>query len=321
MIDTREIMSKTILVTGGAGFIGSHLCARLIKDHHKVLCLDDFSTGARANIAHLKNHPNFTLMEHDITKPIDYFVDEIYNLACPASPIKYQEDPVKTIETCLFGTINCLRLAKRYGANMLQASTSEIYGDPQQHPQKENYWGNVNPIGIRACYDEGKRAAEALCSSYKRQYGIDVKIARLFNCYGPNMTKNDGRVISNFIVQALKNSDITIFGNGAQTRSFCYVDDTIDALLKFMDIDIIGPINIGNPEEYSIKDIAYKIISLVNSKSSIVYKKLPSDDPKRRKPDIALAKELLGWSPKIGIIEGLERTIAYFKQLSLSQAN
>ena len=310
-------MSKTILlITGGAGFIGSHLCARLVKERHNVLCVDNFSTGVSANITHLKNYPNFTLIEHDITEPIDYFVDEIYNLACPASPVKYQADPVKTIETCMLGTANCLRLAKKYGAKMLQASTSEIYGDPQQHPQKETYWGNVNPIGIRACYDEGKRAAEALCSSYKRQYDVNVKIARLFNCYGPNMVENDGRVISNFIVQSLKNNNITIFGDGTQTRSFCYVDDTIDALLKFMDTDIMGPINIGNPKEYSIKEIAHIIISLMNSKSSIMHKEFLLDDPKRRKPDITLAKELLGWSPKIGIKDGLERTIVYFKNLN-----
>ena len=310
-------MNKTILVAGGAGFIGSHLCARFVKEHNNVLCLDDLSTGASENIAHLKNYPNFTLIEHDITKPFDYFIDEIYNLACPASPVKYQADPVKTIETCVFGATNCLRLAKKYGAKILQASTSEVYGDPKQHPQKEDYWGNVNPIGIRACYDEGKRAAEALCSSYKQQYYVDVKIARLFNCYGPNMAKNDGRVISNFIVQALKNSDITIFGDGSQTRSFCYIDDTLDALVKFMNTDIMGPVNIGNPEEYSIKEIAHIIISLTNSKSPIIYKELPSDDPKRRKPDITLAKELLGWTPKIGIKDGLERTIGYFKNLNL----
>ena len=310
-------MNKTILVTGGAGFIGSHLCARFVKEHHNVLCLDDLSTGASKNIAHLKNYPNFTLIEHDITKSIDYYVDEIYNLACPASPVKYQADPVKTIETCIFGATNCLRLAKKYGAKILQASTSEVYGDPKEHPQKEDYWGNVNPIGARACYDEGKRAVEALCSSYKQQYGVDVKIARLFNCYGPNMAKNDGRVISNFIVQALKNSDITIFGDGSQTRSFCYIDDTVDALVKFINTDIMGPVNIGNPEEYTIKEIARMVISLTNSKSSIIYKELPSDDPKRRKPDIALAKELLGWTPKIGIKDGLERTIAYFKNLNL----
>ena len=310
-------MNKTILVTGGAGFIGSHLCTRFVKEHHNVLCLDDLSTGASENIAHLKNYPNFTLIEHDITKPFDYFIDEIYNLACPASPVKYQADPVKTIETCIFGATNCLHLAKKYGAKILQASTSEVYGDPKQHPQKEDYWGNVNPIGIRACYDEGKRATEALCSSYKQQYYVDVKIARLFNCYGPNMAKNDGRVISNFIVQALKNSEITIFGDGSQTRSFCYIDDTLDALVKFMNTDIMGPVNIGNPEEYSIKEIAHIIISLTNSKSPIIYKELPSDDPKRRKPDITLAKELLGWTPKIGIKDGLERTIAYFKNLNL----
>ena len=309
-------MNKTILVTGGAGFIGSHLCTRFVKEYHNVLCLDDLSTGASENIAHLKNYPNFTLIEHDITKPFDYFIDEIYNLACPASPVKYQADPVKTIETCVFGATNCLRLAKKYGAKILQASTSEVYGDPKEHPQKEDYWGNVNPIGARACYDEGKRAVEALCSSYKQQYGVDVKIARLFNCYGPNMAKNDGRVISNFIVQALKNSDITIFGDGSQTRSFCYIDDTLDALVKFMNTDIMGPVNIGNPEEYSIKEIAHIIISLMNSKSSIMHKEFLLDDPKRRKPDISLAKELLGWSPKIGIKDGLERTIVYFKNLN-----
>ena len=316
-MNTRGVMNKTILVAGGAGFIGSHLCARFVKEHNNVLCLDDLSTGASENIAHLKNYPNFTLIEHDITKPFDYFIDEIYNLACPASPVKYQADPVKTIETCVFGATNCLRLAKKYGAKILQASTSEVYGDPKQHPQKEDYWGNVNPIGIRACYDEGKRAAEALCSSYKQQYYVDVKIARLFNCYGPNMAKNDGRVISNFIVQALKNSNITIFGDGSQTRSFCYIDDTLDALVKFMNTDIMGPVNIGNPEEYSIKEIAHIIISLTNSKSPIIYKELPSDDPKRRKPDITLAKELLGWTPKIGIKDGLEHTIEYFKNLNL----
>ena len=267
-MNIRNSMSKTILITGGAGFIGSHLCARLVKERHNVLCVDNFSTGVSANITHLKNYPNFTLIEHDITEPIDYFVDEIYNLACPASPVKYQADPVKTIETCMLGTANCLRLAKKYGAKMLQASTSEIYGNPQQHPQKETYWGNVNPIGIRACYDEGKRAAEALCSSYKRQYDVNVKIARLFNCYGPNMAENDGRVISNFIVQSLKNNNITIFGDGTQTRSFCYIDDVIDALAAFVNTDkgIMGPVNIGNPEEYSIKEIAYMIAFLTNSK-------------------------------------------------------
>lgn len=317
-MNIRNSMSKTILITGGAGFIGSHLCVRFVKERNNVLCVDNFNTGARVNIAHLKNYPNFTLIEHDITKPIDYYVDEIYNLACPASPVKYQADPVKTIETCIFGTANCLRLAKKYGAKMLQASTSEVYGDPKEHPQKEDYWGNVNPIGIRACYDEGKRAAETLCSSYKRQYDVDVKIARLFNCYGPNMAENDGQVISNFIVQALKNRDITIFGSGAQTRSFCYIDDAIYALAAFINTDIMGPVNIGNPEEYTIKEIARMIISLANSKSSIIHKELPSDDPKRRKPDIALAKDLLRWSPKIGIKDGLERTIAYFKNLNLS---
>ncbi|MFH1616260.1 MAG: UDP-glucuronic acid decarboxylase family protein [Planctomycetota bacterium] len=309
--------SKRILVTGGAGFLGSHLCEKLLQSGHEVLCVDNFYTGSRANIAHLLGNPLFELMRHDICFPLYIEVDEIYNLACPASPIHYQFDPVQTTKTSVHGAINVLGLAKRVKAKILQASTSEVYGDPHVHPQSEEYWGNVNPIGLRSCYDEGKRCAETLFFDYYRQNKVKIKVARIFNTYGPRMHPNDGRVISNFIVQALKNNDITIYGDGSQTRSFCYVDELIDALVKFMATsdDIAGPINIGNPNEFTILELANKVIELVGSGSRIIYKPLPEDDPKQRQPDITKAKEILGWEPKVAIEDGLKRTIEYFRTI------
>lgn len=304
-----------ILVTGGAGFLGSHLCERLLTEGHEVLCLDNFFTGRKKNIQHLLNNPYFELIRHDITLPILLEVDRIYHLACPASPIHYQYNPVKTIKTNIMGTINMLGIAKRVKGRILFASTSEVYGDPAMHPQKEDYWGNVNTIGIRSCYDEGKRVAETLMMDYHRQNRVDIKIMRIFNTYGPRMLADDGRVVSNFIVQALKDEDITVYGKGSQTRSFCYVDDLIEGMVRMMNSEnLTGPVNIGNPEEYSILELAKKIIAMIGSKSTIAYKPLPSDDPTQRRPDITLAEEKLGWRPTVSVDEGLKRTIEYFKR-------
>lgn len=309
---------KTILVTGGAGFLGSHLCERLLREGNEVLCVDNYFTGTRRNIAHLLSHPNFEVIRHDITLPLYVEVDEIYNLACPASPIHYQFDPVQTTKTSVHGAINMLGLAKRLKAKILQASTSEVYGDPMIHPQTESYWGNVNAIGPRGCYDEGKRCAETLFFDYHRQHGTRIRVARIFNTYGPRMSPNDGRVVSNFIVQALENEDITLFGHGKQTRSFCYVDDLIDGLVKLMNNpeDFTGPVNLGNPKEFTILELAEKVIELTGSSSRIVHKALPVDDPQRRRPNIELAKKRLGWEPRVELDEGLERTIAYFRELT-----
>lgn len=305
-----------ILVTGGAGFIGTHLCHRLIEAGNEVICLDNFFTGQKSNIADLLTHPNFELIRHDITQPIFLEVDQIYNLACPASPVHYQYNPVKTIKTNILGTLNMLGLAKRVKARILQASTSEVYGDPLQHPQKEEYWGNVNPIGIRSCYDEGKRTAETLMMDYYRQNKVDIRIVRIFNTYGPFMHENDGRVVSNFIVQALRNKDITVYGDGSQTRSFCYVDDLVSGMMKMMNKDeFIGPVNLGNPEEYTVLELAQKIIKMVQSPSNVVFKPLPENDPTRRRPDITLAKEKLAWQPTIAVEQGLEKTIEYFRKV------
>jgi len=304
---------KKILITGGAGFIGSHLCERLLNEGNEVICLDNFFTGSKDNIVHLMNNPYFEVIRHDIEEPILIEVDEIYNLASPASPIHYQKDPVKTIRTNVMGAINVLELAKRTGAKVLQASTSEVYGDPEIHPQVEEYRGNVNCIGVRACYDEGKRCAETLFFDYYREYGIDIKVVRIFNTYGPKMTLNDGRVISNFISQALQNRDITIYGDGSQTRSFCYISDLIDGMIKMMNSSITGPINLGNPTEISILNLAKKIIELTDSKSKIIFKPLPEDDPKQRQPDIEKAKKYLNWKPSINLEEGLKKTIEYFR--------
>ncbi|BDV43411.1 NAD-dependent dehydratase [Geotalea uraniireducens] len=305
-----------ILVTGGAGFIGSHLCERLLKDGHDVLCLDNFFTGCKTNVASFLGGSRFELIRHDITEPILLEVDRIYNLACPASPVHYQYNPVKTIKTNVMGAINMLGLAKRVKARILQASTSEVYGDPEVHPQPESYWGHVNPIGIRSCYDEGKRVAETLMMDYHRQNGVDVRIVRIFNTYGPRMAVNDGRVVSNFIVQALRGEDITVFGDGSQTRSFCYVDDLVDGLVRMMECDEgPGPVNLGNPAENSILEFARQIVSLTGSQSRIVYAPLPADDPKQRQPDISLARHLLGWEPAVPLTVGLQRTIEYFATL------
>jgi UDP-glucuronate decarboxylase len=302
-----------VLVTGGAGFIGSHLCEKLIQEGHDVICLDNFFTGKKENIQGLISHPSFELLRHDITLPILLEVDRIYNLACPASPIHYQYNPVKTIKTSVMGTINMLGLAKRVRARILQASTSEIYGDPQVHPQNEEYWGNVNPIGIRSCYDEGKRVAETLMMDYHRQNGVDVKIVRIFNTYGPRMAVEDGRVVSNFIVQALRGQDLTVYGEGEQTRSFCYVDDLVDGLVRMMETEeFTGPVNLGNPAETTILEFAHRIIRLTGSRSRIVFRDLPADDPKQRKPDITLARKRLGWEPQVDVESGLKRTIEYF---------
>ena len=307
---------KKILVTGGAGFIGSHLCKKLIEQGNDVICIDNYFTGTKENIAELFNNPYFEAIRHDICFPLYVEVDEIYNLACPASPIHYQHDPVQTTKTTVHGAINMLGLAKRVNARILQASTSEVYGDPSEHPQKEDYWGNVNPIGPRSCYDEGKRCAETLFFDYQRQHDLDIKVIRIFNTYGPNMHPNDGRVVSNFIVQALTNQDITVYGNGEQTRSFCYVDDLIDGMIKMMSSakGIYGPTNLGNPIEYKIIELAEMIIKLTNSKSKIINKDLPTDDPVRRKPDISRAKKDINWEPNIDVTNGLKKTIDYFKK-------
>lgn len=308
---------KKVLVTGGAGFLGSRLCERLLETGHDVLCIDNFFTGSKANVAHLVGDPRFEIMRHDITFPLYVEVDEIYNLACPASPIHYQFDPVQTTKTAVHGAINMLGLAKRVKAKILQASTSEVYGDPLVHPQVESYWGRVNPIGVRSCYDEGKRCAETLFFDYWRQHKVRVKVVRIFNTYGPRMHPNDGRVVSNFIVQALKGEDITIYGEGHQTRSFCYVDDLIEAMIRTMATpdDFTGPVNIGNPNEFTIMDLAEKILKLTNSPSKLIFKPLPSDDPQQRQPDIALAKETFDWVPTIQLEEGLKRTIGYFRDI------
>ena len=304
-----------VLVTGGAGFIGSHLCDRLISSGNDVICVDNLFTGSKDNIRHLLNDPYFEFIRHDMTQPIYVECDQIYNLACPASPKWYQKDPIFTFKTSVYGAMNCLGLAKRTGARVLQASTSEVYGDPHVHPQDESYWGNVNPIGIRSCYDEGKRAAETLFFDYHRKHGVEVKIIRIFNTYGPRMDVGDGRVVSNFIVQALKNEDITIYGDGRQTRSFCYVDDLVEGMIRLMNSseDFTGPVNIGNPDEHTIKELAKMVIGLTGSESKIVYKPLPSDDPTRRKPTIELARDELGWEPQVKLMEGLGKTIDYFR--------
>lgn len=306
---------KKILVTGGAGFLGSHLCERLLNDGNDVLCVDNFFTGSKENIAHLMSNPYFEVMRHDVTFPLYVEVDEIYNLACPASPVHYQFDPVQTTKTSVHGAINMLGLAKRLGAKIFQASTSEVYGDPEVHPQPESYWGKVNPIGIRSCYDEGKRCAETLFFDYHRQHNLDIKVVRIFNTYGPRMHPNDGRVVSNFIVQALRGEDITIYGDGSQTRSFCYVDDLIEGFVRMMDSGnkITGPINLGNPGEFSMLQLAEMTLKLTNSKANISFMPLPQDDPKQRQPNIDLAKTELGWAPTIALEEGLSKTIDFFK--------
>jgi UDP-glucuronate decarboxylase len=312
-----NLRRKRIMVTGGAGFLGSHLCERLLNDGHDVICLDNFFTGTKENIEHLLNQSHFELMRHDVTFPLYVELDEIYNLACPASPIHYQFDPVQTTKTSVHGAINMLGLAKRTKAKIFQASTSEVYGDPQIHPQVETYWGHVNPIGFRSCYDEGKRCAETLFFDYRRQHGLNIKVARIFNTYGPRMHPNDGRVVSNFIVQALTGDDITIYGNGQQSRSFCYVDDLIEGFIKLMGTadDFTGPVNMGNPHEFTIKELAEKVISLTGSSSKIIYEDLPLDDPTQRQPDITLAKKELGWEPTCQLEEGLKKTIPYFENL------
>lgn len=309
-------MVKRILVTGGAGFLGSHLCERLVKERNYVVCVDNFFTGTRDNVNHLTGDPHFELIRHDIVNPVYLEVDEIYNLACPASPIHYQQNPIKTVKTNVIGVINMLGIAKRAKARILQASTSEVYGDPEEHPQKETYWGRVNPVGIRSCYDEGKRAAECLMMDYRRQNNVNSKIARIFNTYGPRMAIKDGRVVSNFIIQALQGKEITVYGDGSQTRSFCYVDDMVDGLIRMMNTpdDFYGPVNLGNPQEYTILEIAEKIIAMTKSKSKIAFHPLPADDPTQRKPDITLASEKLGWKPKISLDEGLVKTIEYFRE-------
>jgi UDP-glucuronate decarboxylase len=307
-------MGLRILVTGGAGFLGSHLCERLLEQGHDVLCVDNYFTGSKDNILHLLDHPRFEVMRHDVTFPLYVEVDRIYNLACPASPVHYQYDPVQTTKTSVHGAINMLGLAKRVKARILQASTSEVYGDPEVHPQTEDYWGRVNPIGIRSCYDEGKRCAETLFFDYWRQHQLEIKVVRIFNTYGPRMHPNDGRVVSNFIVQALKGQDITIYGDGMQTRSFCYVDDLIEAMMRMMESreTFTGPVNIGNPGEYTMRELAEMVLKLTGSKSQLIFKPLPQDDPKQRRPDISLAKKELDWTPKIPVEEGLKKTIEYF---------
>jgi UDP-glucuronate decarboxylase len=310
-------IQKRILVTGGAGFLGSHLCDRLVAEGNDVICLDNFFTGTKGNILHLLGNPNFEFIRHDLTQPIFVEVDEIYNLACPASPIHYQYNPVKTIKTSVMGSIHMLGLAKRVKAKILQASTSEVYGDPNTHPQKEDYWGNVNCIGIRSCYDEGKRCAETLFFDYHRQNKVNIRVVRIFNTYGPRMHPNDGRVVSNFIVQALSNQDITVFGDGAQTRSFCYVDDLLEGMIRMMNgpDDFTGPVNLGNPGEFTILELAEMIIRMTGSKSRIIFSPLPQDDPIQRQPDISLAKDRLGWEPKLNLEEGLGITIDYFRDI------
>lgn len=309
---------KRILVTGGAGFVGSHLIDRLLGDGHEVLCVDNLFTGSKRNIDHLHSNPQFEFMRHDVTFPLYVEVDEIYNLACPASPIHYQHDPVQTTKTSVHGAINMLGLAKRLKCKILQASTSEVYGDPSVHPQTENYWGNVNPIGLRSCYDEGKRCAETLFFDYHRQHGVTIKVARIFNTYGPRMHPNDGRVVSNFVMQALAGKSITLYGDGSQTRSFCYVDDLVDGLMKLMatPAEFTGPVNLGNPNEFTIRQLAELVLSMTGSRSHIEFKPLPQDDPRQRQPDIALAKKALNWEPKIQLHQGLPETIGYFENLS-----
>ena len=308
-------LRKRVMVTGGAGFLGSHLCERLLDDGHEVLCVDNLFTGTKQNIAHLRDNPHFEFLRHDVTFPLFVEVDEIYNLACPASPIHYQHDPVQTTKTSVHGAINMLGLAKRLGCKILQASTSEVYGDPAVHPQTEEYWGNVNPIGIRSCYDEGKRCAETLFFDYHRQHGLPIKVARIFNTYGPRMHPADGRVVSNFIMQALQGEPITIYGDGSQTRSFCYVDDLIEGLIALMQspAEVTGPINLGNPADFTMGELASKVIDITGSTSQLVNKDLPADDPRQRKPDIGKARSLLGWEPTIQLDEGLQRTVAYFQ--------
>ena len=311
------MIEKKILVTGGGGFLGSHLCERLLNEGHEVICLDNFFTGTKQNILDLMSNPRFELLRHDVTVPLYIEVDQIYNLACPASPIHYQHDPVQTTKTCVHGAINMLGLAKRTGAKILQASTSEVYGDPEVHPQVESYWGRVNPIGIRSCYDEGKRCAETLFLDYYRQHDLRIKIARIFNTYGPKMHASDGRVVSNFVVQALKGEDITIYGNGEQTRSLCYVDEMVDAFVRLMNTedDFIGPVNLGNPGEFTIRELAEKTLQMTGSSSKLINMPLPQDDPTQRQPDISLAKEKLGWEPVIKLDQGLGKTIDYFKSV------
>jgi UDP-glucuronate decarboxylase len=310
-------MTHKSLISGGAGFLGSHLCEALIKKDHEVLCVDNFFTGNKDNVSHLISHPKFELMRHDVTFPLYVEVDQIYNLACPASPIHYQYDPVQTTKTSVHGAINMLGLAKRTRSKILQASTSEVYGDPEIHPQTEDYWGRVNPIGIRSCYDEGKRCAETLFFDYHRQHQLEIKVMRIFNTYGPRMHPNDGRVVSNFIVQALKNNPITIYGDGSQTRSFCYVSDLIDGMIKFMESDkeITGPINMGNPNEFTILELAELVLKITSSQSKIIFKALPEDDPKQRQPNISLAKDKLDWQPRVSLEDGLKETIKYFSGL------
>jgi UDP-glucuronate decarboxylase len=317
-----QIPQKRILITGGAGFLGSHLSERLLNEGHDVLCVDNFYTSTRSNIVHLLDHPNFELLRHDVTFPLYVEIDQIYNMACPASPIHYQRDPVQTTKTSVHGAINMLGLAKRTGARILQASTSEVYGDPKVHPQTEDYWGNVNPIGIRSCYDEGKRCAETLFFDYRRQHNTKIKVARIFNTYGPKMLPNDGRVVSNFIVQALAGKDITIYGDGSQSRSFCYVDDLVDGLIRLMNSkeEFTGPVNLGNPGEFTIRELAEKVVTMVGSSSKIIYEDLPEDDPTQRKPEISQAIAELQWSPKINLDEGLVPTIKYFRSLLHSES-
>lgn len=312
------MQGKKILITGGAGFIGSHLCRKLLTKNNEIICLDNFFTGNKKNISSLLINSNFKLIEKDIIETIDIDADQIFNLACPASPPHYQKDPIKTMKTSVLGIYNLLKIANKTNARLLQASTSEVYGNPLESPQKENYWGNVNPIGIRSCYDEGKRCVETILNDFHRYKNTDIKIVRIFNTYGPNMSPNDGRVVSNFIMQALKNEDITVYGDGSQTRSFCFIDDLIDGLIKMMECDnFTGPVNLGNPTEMTVLDLAELIISLTKSKSKIIHLKLPKDDPIKRRPNISLAQEKLNWSPKVDIVEGLERTISYFKELVL----
>jgi UDP-glucuronate decarboxylase len=309
--------NKSVLVTGGAGFLGSHLCDRLIADGHNVVCVDNFFTGTKRNVEHLIGHKRFELLRHDVTFPLFIEVDEIYNLACPASPVHYQHDPVQTTKTSVHGAINMLGLAKRLRCRIFQASTSEVYGDPSVHPQVETYWGNVNPIGPRSCYDEGKRCAETLFFDYHRQHKLDIKVARIFNTYGPRMHPNDGRVVSNFIVQALKGESITIYGNGDQTRAFCYVDDLVEGFIRLMasPADLPGPVNLGNPGEFTIRELAEKVIALTGSRSKLIFRPLPQDDPKQRRPDIGLARSRLDWEPKVPLDQGLQKTISYFEKL------
>lgn len=318
---TLKINSKRVLVTGGAGFLGSHLCAKLVTEGYDVICVDNLFTGSKRNIESLLDHHNFEFIRHDVTFPLYLEVDQIYNLACPASPVQYQHDPVQTTKTSVHGAINLLGLAKRTGARIFQASTSEVYGDPEIHPQTEDYWGRVNPIGVRSCYDEGKRCAETLFFDYHRQHGLEIKVARIFNTYGPNMHPHDGRVVSNFIVQALLGQPITIYGTGEQTRSFCFVDDLIDGFVRFMDSEssVTGPINFGNPSEFSMLELASLIIEMTNSTSIIEYRPLPFDDPAKRRPDITKAKSLLDWEPRISVRQGLESTIAYFEDIVLTK--